>query len=122
MLVACGVRALPSLESRRRIGTLFIASPFLGVDNKLRSEGAVTAGDLKACLTGVELDFEVSTAEILSDFGRLGAGSDDLGSADGRLRAAATGFGTVANGVSSSESDESFGRADGCRLLRLDSG
>jgi hypothetical protein len=76
------------------------------------------AGDLKACFTGVEFDFAVSTAEMLSDFGRLGTGSEGRGSADGRLRDVGTGFGIAAKGVSSSESEESFGRADGCRDLR----
>lgn len=75
------------------------------------------AGDLKACFTGVEFDFVVSTAEMLSDFGRLGAGSE-RGSKDGRLRDVGAGFGIAAKGVSSSESEESFGRADGCRDLR----
>lgn len=120
VVVACGVRALPSLESLRRIAvaTVFIASPFLGVLSKLRSEGAVTAGDLKACFTGVVFDFAVSTTEILSDFGRLGAGSEGLGSADGRLRDWDAGFGIAASGVSSSESEESLGRADGCSGAR----
>lgn len=117
--VAWGVRTALSVESTRRIATVFMASPFLGVERRLRSGGALLAGDLKVGFTGVLFDLATSRE---SCFGRLGADSEVRGgSASGRFRLAGADFGAATErGVSSSESDvdvESFGRADGLRLV-----